>query len=141
MRRIEKMVQAAGGLEAATKPGALRPLVQMISHRTCLRQSQVYDLLRALKLEQEVFRVTGIPPERSQPTTFIEALRAPDPVALATRAIDEEWTAGQVRLEAARLRMAASNGGEPPPLPKGRYGTIVVDPPLGLRQQVRPAES
>jgi hypothetical protein len=109
-RRIDRMVEAAGGLEGATRRGALRPLVQLISHQTCLKETQVYQLLRArelrLALERE-FQISEIP----QPSILIEALAAPEPdrPELARRAIEEEWTAEQVRIEAARLKTAASN--------------------------------
>lgn len=128
MRRIEKMVNAAGGLDGATKRGALRPLVQAISHQTCLKQGTVYKLLGVLRLEREVLGTENIQ-ERPQPSIVMEALAAPEEqrVALVLRAIEEEWTAEQVRQEAAKLK--ASNGEPPPPAPSGRYSTIVVDPP------------
>lgn len=56
MRRLEKMVKAAGGLKAATKRGALRPIVQAISHQTCLKERTVYQLLQVLNLERSVIK-------------------------------------------------------------------------------------
>lgn len=122
------MVAAAGGVEGATKYGALRPLVKTISAQTCLKERQVYDLLGALRLERDVLRISANA-ERPQPSILVECLPAPDPLALACRALEEEWTAEQVRQEAARLRAAAAAGDAPPSVPEGRYHTLVVDPP------------
>jgi hypothetical protein len=90
--------QGVGGV-----PSPFVAVVEFISHQTCLKKTQVYDLLRALELEREIFRVTGIPDERPQPTILIEALAAPDPVQLALRAIEEGWTAEQAWANAEAL--------------------------------------
>ena len=122
MRRLERMVAAANG---KTK----KELVQAICHQTCLNQVQVYQLLRVLQLEDQLSKEKVQLPEKPQPTILIEALSAPDPVGLVKNAIDHGWTASQVRLQAAKLRVQAQNDGKPIGLPDGRYRTIVVDPP------------
>lgn len=67
-------------------------------------------------------------PEEPQPTILVEALRAPDPEELAIKAIEEEWTAAQTRLEARRLKQVEVQE-TIPSLPTGQYRTIVADPP------------
>ncbi len=46
--------ESRGGLKAATKRGALRPILQAISHQTCLKERTVYQLLQVLNLEHSV---------------------------------------------------------------------------------------
>lgn len=120
MRRLERMVEA--------HQGTRQELVKMLSHQTCIQPRQVYNLVKAIDLQKEILQVPTIT-ERPQPTILIECLPAPDPVALAKVAIEEEWTAGQVRLEALRQNAEAQGGHETAPAPQGTYHTIVVDPP------------
>ena len=88
MRRLDKLVQAGNG-----RPH--KELVKFLVRQTCLGQSQINDLLRVLELENEL---SGYP-EKPQPTILVECLGAPYPVALATQAIEEGWTAAKVRQE------------------------------------------
>jgi N6-adenosine-specific RNA methylase IME4 len=145
MRRIEKMVHAAGGLEDATKRGALRPIIRAISGQTCLKENTVYKLIRTLSLEKDVQKVicgtANNLDEKPWPTILAECLQAPDPVTLARKAFEEEWTAEQTRAEALRRRGLASQashgqhpGGRASDLvalaKSGRtFGTIYADPP------------
>jgi N6-adenosine-specific RNA methylase IME4 len=118
MRRIERLVVASEGQKR-------KDLVKFISQQTCISPPQIRRLIRVVELGKtiDIDRF----PERPQPSVLMEALQAPDPVALAVQAVEEEWTVERVRVEAAKLN--ANNGHEPPPPPKGQFHTVVVDPP------------
>ena len=88
MRRIERMVQSHEGKH--------KDLVKFITHQTCISPNQIGRLLRTVKLKEEIC-VNAHFTEEPQPTILVEALSAPDPVAMATQAIEEEWTVKQVR--------------------------------------------
>lgn len=129
MRRLEKMIKAAGfnGHERPAKRGEVRPIVKMIAGQICLKESTVYDLVRVLGLANAIRGTANISDEQPWPTILSECLAAPDPEQLALEAIENGWTAEQVRAEAKR-RAAAAKGPLAPP-PEGKYRTIVVDPP------------
>ena len=118
MRRIQRLRDASEG----QKP---KDIVKFISAQICISTPNVRKLLRVNDLAKTIHmdRFPGSP----WPSILRECLSAPNPEALARRAIEGEWTAEQTALEASRLR--ASNGHPPPIVPTGKYGTLVVDPP------------
>ena len=86
--------------------GKHKDLVKFIAGQTCLGTRQVQDLVRGYQLEQEITRISAFSEaERTQPSIFIACSGAPDPVALAKKAIEEGWTAEQTRQEAKRTRL------------------------------------
>ena len=114
---IERMV--------AAHEGKHKDLVKFIAHQTCISPGHISKLVRVLKLKDEI-SVNADFPEEPQPTILHEALGAPDPVALATQAIEEEWTAKEVRQEVSKQKEAATKKS----LPKTeQYHLIVADPP------------
>jgi hypothetical protein len=122
MQRIEKLVNAAGGLPPAGTRGALKPLVQGIARQTCHKEKTIYHLLQTLRLERSVILgAENSTPERPIPTVVRECLSAPDPLALANEAVEEGWTTRQTRQEATRRR-----NGHTPPQPR------FVENPLSL---------
>ncbi len=82
--------------------GKRKDLVKFISGQTCISPHTIRHLVRSLELKTKI-AVTGHLTEEPQPTILVEALAAPDPEALATQAIEEDWTADQTRQEARRL--------------------------------------
>jgi len=112
---------------AAEHEGKHKDLVKFISHQTCINPHTIRQLVRSLELKTKV-SVTGRFTEESQPTILVEALAAPNPEELAIQAIEEDWTAGQTRKEAKRLKNIEIHK-TVPALPKGQYRTIVADPP------------
>ena len=75
-------------------------LVKFIAHQTCISPMQIRKLVRVLELKTIVIDRFS---EEPQPSILAEALTAPDPEALAIQAIEEGWTAKQVREEVAKL--------------------------------------
>ena len=104
MRKFEEMVRIHAGTQ--------RDLVRALQKMTCLKRSTIYNLLKVMKLERDIL-INKTLQERPQPTVLLRALEAPDPVTLAKEAIENEWTAERVRLEAARRKAAAQNGHAP----------------------------
>jgi hypothetical protein len=98
MRRIERMVQAHEGKK--------QDLVKFIAHQTCISPSQIYRLVQVVNLKKEI-RDIAKTEEEPQPSILIESLTAPNPIAMATKAIEEEWTAKEVRQEVAKQKEAA----------------------------------
>ena len=88
--------------------GKRKDLVKFITHQTCISPSQIYRLVQVLELKKEI-RVNTNFVEEPQPTILVEALPAQDPVALATQAIEEDWTAKQVREEVAKQREVSTH--------------------------------
>ena len=82
--------------------------MKFIAHQTCISPSQIYRLLQVSELGKEI-RVNAKIQEEPQPTILIEALSAPDPVAMATQAIEEEWTAKEVPEEVAKHAVPLEN--------------------------------
>lgn len=123
MRRFERLAVAAGWQPHA-KRGRLKPVVQALSHQFCLDDMTIYHLLEGIVLQKRVISVTGNT-EVPHPTILTEAVRAgPQAEQVAKQAIEEGWTAKQVRQEVRRLKTVES-----PPLPDGVYSVIVLDPP------------
>ena len=92
-RPIERMVEAHEGKK--------QDLVKFISGQTCLRPSTIYQLVQVLSLGNEISEYS----EKPQPGILIQCLSAPDPKALAIKAIEEEWTAKQGKaLYAAEMK-------------------------------------
>ncbi len=121
MKRIEGMVEAHEGKH--------KDLVKFIAGQTCLKPRQVQQLVKGYQLEQEITQLPAFSVgERIQPTIYIECLGAPDPVALATQAIEEDWTADQTRQEARRLKHVEIHK-TIPALPKGQFCLLYADPP------------
>ena len=81
--------------------GKHKDLVKFITHQTCLKPTQTTQLLREIELEKSLISEIS---EKPHPSILIECLSAPDPKALAIKAIEEEWTADQTRQEAKRLK-------------------------------------
>ena len=81
--------------------GKKKDLVKFITHQTCLKPTQTTQLLRSIELEKSLISEIS---EKPHPSILIEALPAPNPKALALKAINEEWTAKQVREEVASRR-------------------------------------
>jgi len=105
--------------------GKHKDLVKFISHQTCINPIQIRQLIRVLDLKEKICVNTSFQ-EEPQPTILVEALPAPDPVAMATQAIEEEWTAKEVRAEVAKQKEVVTRKS----LPKGnQYDLIVADPP------------
>ena len=92
-----------------------------------VKPSQIYRLVAAEELRTKLSRYREN--EEPQPSILVECLAAPDPEVLALEAIENEWTAEQVRLEASRRKAAAIAQVDAPPIPQGQYQTVVVDPP------------
>ena len=65
-----------------------KDLVKFIAHQTCINPHTVRQLIRTLELKEKVSD-TGRFQEEPQPSILTEALSAPDPVAMATQAIEE----------------------------------------------------
>jgi len=91
--------------------GKRKDLVKFIAHQTCISPSQIYRLVQVVNLKKEI-RVNTKIEEEPQPTILVEAVSAPDPVAMATKAIEEDWTAKQVREEVAKRSEGVAKGGE-----------------------------
>jgi hypothetical protein len=105
--------------------GKHKDLVKFIAHQTCISPGHISKLVRVVKLKDEI-SVNADFPEEPQPTILHEALSAPDPLAMATQAIEEEWTAKEVREEVAKQKEARTRKS----LPKeNQYDLIVADPP------------
>jgi N6-adenosine-specific RNA methylase IME4 len=119
MRRIRQMMEM--------HEGKRKELVNFIAHQTCLKPRQIYNLVACEDLRREICRY--LQNDEPHPTILIEALRSPDSGALALEAIENEWTAEQVRLEASRRKAGALANSDPAPIPDGQYRTVVVDPP------------
>ena len=89
MRRLEKLVQAGNGRTH-------KDLVKFIASQTCLTRDTIRNNLRALALKAEM----GVTAQNDTwPTILTESLDAPDPLALATQALEEGWTVVRVRAE------------------------------------------
>lgn len=91
--------------------GKRKDLVKFITHQTCISPSQIYRLVQVLELKKEI-RVNTNFVEEPQPTILQESLNSPDPLAMATQAIEEEWTVKQVREEVAKQSEWVAKGGE-----------------------------
>ena len=116
-RRIEKMVKA--------QEGKHKDLVKFITHQTCISPVQIYKLVASLEIKKKIL-VNENFTEEPQPTILAEALSATDPVAMATQAIEGEWTAKQVREEVTKQKEVSTQKS----LPKEtQYDLIVADPP------------
>ncbi len=91
--------------------GKRKDLVKFIAHQTCISPVQIYKLVASLELKKKIL-VNENMPEEPQPSILVESLTAPDPVAMATKAIEEEWTAKKVREEVAKQSEWVAKGGE-----------------------------
>jgi len=91
--------------------GKRKDLVKFIAHQTCISPSQINKLLRTVELKEEL-RVNAHFIEEPQPTILVEAISAPNPVAMATKAIEEDWTAKKVREEVAKQSEWIAKGGQ-----------------------------
>lgn len=76
----------------------LKERVRIICSQTCLSRVQVQQLLRVIELQKQLDMNCWVT-NKPQPTILVESLRAPDPVALATQAIEHDWTAERVRAD------------------------------------------
>ena len=81
MRRLERM--------GAVHEGKHKDLVKFISHQTCISASQVQRLVNTFGLREKIRDIADLS-EDPYPSIFIECLSAPDPEALAIKAIEEE---------------------------------------------------
>jgi len=84
--------------------GKRKDLVKFIAHQTCISPVQIYKLVASLELKKKILDIENIV-EDPQPSILVESLTAPAPVAMATKAIEEDWTVTQVREEVAKQRM------------------------------------
>lgn len=123
MRQFEKLARQSGWEPGKGKRGFKKHTVEALSHHFCLKSAQIYQLLKAAELAPAILDIKNNG-EVTHPSILVEAARSTDPVATATQAVEEGWTAAQVRQEVTRQRLANT-----PPIPTGTFPVVYADPP------------
>lgn len=110
---------------------------------SCLNDKTIYHLLKGIELSR-TYKIVGTAnsAEAVHPTILIEASKADNPQAILKKAIQDGWTAQQVRQEVRRRRKQRKV--KLPAIPASKYRCLVIDPPwpkVKIEREVRPRQS
>src|SRR5262245_46361710 len=126
MRRCEKLARQAAWDPAVNRDRGRKHVVDSLSHHYCIGKAEIYRLLTAARLRQNIILDIENSDEVPHPSIFGAAAQAgleaeADVIALA---IAHGWTRAEVDAEVRRRGLE-----HVPPLPQGVFPVIYADPP------------